>query len=260
MVVVSPAPIEPARPQDAQLGFRRRTPASRSRRSRSCCRRSCSWARRSWGRSVAIASAALVLRGRPPYGPRRCSPFRCSPSRSACWSPTSSEPTAGRLPDRTSTRSPGARGAGSETTPEASLWGTSRALHDVGESRAGEPGSWVPATPVPGLQRFELSSSSTETPWFAIPPDRRLGLFVAGSGVGGGAIELQWGRRQRGRGRRAPLRRHRRRPAEDPDLAVDLPGRIRASRTASAGGVRPDRRFPVHRSPCPGSRHRPCDL
>ena len=53
----------------------------------------------------------------------------------------------------------------------------------------------MPATPVPGLERFELSSSTTETPWFAIPPERRLGLFVAGSGVGGGPIELQWGRR-----------------------------------------------------------------
>jgi hypothetical protein len=78
----------------------------------------------------------------------------------------------------------------------ASLPGSARPLAVGGSAGSSEPSAWVPPAPVDGVARYELSSSSPETPWFALPADERLGVFVAGSGVSGGPLELQWGRRQ----------------------------------------------------------------
>ena len=52
--------------------------------------------------------------------------------------------------------------------------------------------------PLRGVPRFELSSSSPATPWFRLPADKRLGLFVAGSRVTDGELELEWGIEQAG--------------------------------------------------------------
>jgi hypothetical protein len=77
-----------------------------------------------------------------------------------------------------------------------SLPSSSSALALVADGGPSEPGAWVPPAPVDDVPRYELSSSSPESPWFALPHDKRVGLFVAGWGVSGGLLELQWGRRQ----------------------------------------------------------------
>ena len=55
--------------------------------------------------------------------------------------------------------------------------------------------SWVPPPPVSGLPRFVLGPShdrTTSSPWFRVPPDRALGLFVTGT-VGSAALRVVWG-------------------------------------------------------------------
>ena len=90
----------------------------------------------------------------------------------------------------------GRPGCGVADDALASLADTASQLprSDRGEASTAVPEAWVPAAPVEGLHRFELSNSSPATPWFGLPADRRLGLFVAGAGVSGGSLELQWGR------------------------------------------------------------------
>jgi Mycobacterial cell wall arabinan synthesis protein len=64
----------------------------------------------------------------------------------------------------------------------------------------GEPPEWVPAAPVAGVPRFSLApaaSSRARTPWFALPADDRIGLFVHGT-PGPARLELEWGRRRAG--------------------------------------------------------------
>jgi hypothetical protein len=87
-------------------------------------------------------------------------------------------------------------GLGDDTV--ASLWASSRSLPSVDRGPTPAPPEWIPRAPVTGLPRFGLSPSSA-TPWFRLPGDGRLGLFVVGSGVAGGALQLDWGRQRDGR-------------------------------------------------------------
>jgi cell wall arabinan synthesis protein len=92
----------------------------------------------------------------------------------------------------------GRSGCGLADDATAALWSSSRSLPAVDGDSPAEPGSSVPPSPVSDLPRSELSTSAPETPWYRLPADRRLGLFVAGSSVTGGEVALQWGRDQGG--------------------------------------------------------------
>ena len=92
----------------------------------------------------------------------------------------------------------GRSGCGLADDATAALWSSSRSLPAIDGDRSAEPGTAVTPSPVPGLPRSELSSSSPEAPWYRIPADRRLGVFVAGSRVTDGELALQWGREQGG--------------------------------------------------------------
>ena len=66
------------------------------------------------------------------------------------------------------------------------MWRSAIPLASVGPAKPAPMDAWVPDVPVAGLRRFELSSSSggsVSTPWFRLPADRRLGLFVAGASI-----------------------------------------------------------------------------
>jgi hypothetical protein len=65
-------------------------------------------------------------------------------------------------------------------------------LPPVGGSAHKTP-TWIPRAPTRGLPRFELSSSTTTTPWFRLRDGDRFGVFVAGSKVPGEALSLEWG-------------------------------------------------------------------
>jgi hypothetical protein len=57
---------------------------------------------------------------------------------------------------------------------------------------------WVPTVPVAGLQRYALGPTSQETastPWFELPADRRIGIFVTGAPDLSSRLRLEWGRR-----------------------------------------------------------------
>jgi hypothetical protein len=92
----------------------------------------------------------------------------------------------------------GRAGCGLGDDAVASLPGSASALRVASPAGSSEPAAWIPPSPVDDVPRYEISSSSPETPWFALRADRRIGLFVAGSGLSGGPLELQWGRRQGG--------------------------------------------------------------
>jgi arabinosyltransferase C len=62
------------------------------------------------------------------------------------------------------------------------------------EAAAHHTPTWIPPAPTQGLQRFELSSSTTATPWFRLRQGDRFGLFVAGSTVPGEQLSIEWGR------------------------------------------------------------------
>jgi hypothetical protein len=89
----------------------------------------------------------------------------------------------------------GRAGCGLGDDAVASLPGSASALTVASPAGPSELAAWIPPAPV-DVPRYEISSTSPETPWFALPGDRRIGLLVAGSGLSGGPLELQWGRRQ----------------------------------------------------------------
>jgi hypothetical protein len=56
---------------------------------------------------------------------------------------------------------------------------------------------WVPPPPIENLPRFALGPTRVEsasTPWFALPANRRFGVYVAGSPRTSDRILLEWGR------------------------------------------------------------------
>lgn len=60
---------------------------------------------------------------------------------------------------------------------------------------------WVPPAPIRNLDRFDLGPASegqAQSPWFALPADRRVGLFVAGDLAPSDTLWLDWGRQRRG--------------------------------------------------------------
>ncbi len=57
--------------------------------------------------------------------------------------------------------------------------------------------SWVPPSPVEGLPRVVLgptAESPARSPWFALPADRRAGLFVTGTPGVSDTVWIEWGR------------------------------------------------------------------
>jgi len=87
----------------------------------------------------------------------------------------------------------GRSGCGLADDAVASLPGSARSLQSVG-AVSSMPPAWVPAAPVPDLERFVLEPSKRATPWFRLPDDGRFGLFAAASAVTGGQLALDWGR------------------------------------------------------------------
>jgi hypothetical protein len=63
--------------------------------------------------------------------------------------------------------------------------------------------SWVPSPPLNGLPRFALtptvSADRRSTPWFRVPSDKPLGVFVAGRPGGLDHLAVQWGKDLNGR-------------------------------------------------------------
>jgi hypothetical protein len=62
--------------------------------------------------------------------------------------------------------------------------------------------AWVPPTPVAGLPRFALvsmSEGSASSPWFELPRERGIGVFVAGTPGPFDRLRLEWGQRRNGR-------------------------------------------------------------
>jgi hypothetical protein len=58
--------------------------------------------------------------------------------------------------------------------------------------------AWVPEAPNAGLQRYALgptSQGTASTPWFELPADRRIGIFVTGAPDLSSRLRLEWGRR-----------------------------------------------------------------
>jgi hypothetical protein len=56
---------------------------------------------------------------------------------------------------------------------------------------------WLPPAPIDGIDRFALGptgSEYVETPWFALPPEAPVGLFVSGKPGTSDVVELEWGR------------------------------------------------------------------
>ena len=92
----------------------------------------------------------------------------------------------------------GRAGCGLASDAEASLWSSAKPLAMVAGPNPVNAPSWIPPSPVPGAARLELSSTRARTPWFRLPRDRRLGLFVAGAGIRPGSLALQWGRARTG--------------------------------------------------------------
>ena len=88
----------------------------------------------------------------------------------------------------------GRSGCGLGDDATAASWSTARSLPFIGGEGTAEPGDWVPIAPVSGLPRFEPSVGSP-TPWYRLPADGRVGLFVAGSGVTGDQVAFEWGLR-----------------------------------------------------------------
>ena len=83
----------------------------------------------------------------------------------------------------------GDEGCGLGDDAVASTWSSASTLSAVGGAPSDEPPAWVPAAPLMGVPRFELSSASPATPWFRLPADRRVGLFVADARAGELALE-----------------------------------------------------------------------
>jgi len=57
--------------------------------------------------------------------------------------------------------------------------------------------AWVPPSPAPGLPRYALGpgrGSSATTPWFELPADAPVGLFVAGATGPTNRLFAEWGR------------------------------------------------------------------
>jgi hypothetical protein len=58
--------------------------------------------------------------------------------------------------------------------------------------------AWVPPAPVEGLPRFALGpvaeGSTASSPWFALPEEVRVGLFVSGRPTSSDRLEVEWGR------------------------------------------------------------------
>ena len=75
---------------------------------------------------------------------------------------------------------------------------SARSLAQVGADRGGSVPSWLPAPPVAGLSRFALGPAgrgSASAPWFELPANGRVGVFVAGAPGIGDTLRVQWGRR-----------------------------------------------------------------
>jgi hypothetical protein len=62
--------------------------------------------------------------------------------------------------------------------------------------------SWVPPAPAAGVPRIALGPAgglqSVRSPWFALPSDRRVGLFVAGAPSSSDRLDVEWGRGRAG--------------------------------------------------------------
>jgi len=79
---------------------------------------------------------------------------------------------------------------------------SARPLSTSAIGRAERTPAWVPPAPVASLQRFALgpaAEGSTSSPWFTLPADRRVGVFVAGTLAPSDSLWLEWGRVRRGR-------------------------------------------------------------
>jgi len=76
--------------------------------------------------------------------------------------------------------------------------GTASPLETPAAATIGPAPAWVPLAPVEGLSRFALGpageSSTASTPWFRLPDDGRVGLFVSGRPTSSDSLELEWGR------------------------------------------------------------------
>jgi hypothetical protein len=58
---------------------------------------------------------------------------------------------------------------------------------------------WLPAAPIEGLPRFALGPPPASSPWFSLPPGKRIGFFLAGIPGSADSLELEWGRAQNGK-------------------------------------------------------------
>jgi hypothetical protein len=79
---------------------------------------------------------------------------------------------------------------------------SARPLSSIGDGGARPEPSWVPSAPVADLARFALGPAgdgSATSPWFKLPVEQRIGLFVAGLPGTSDTLALEWGRLHRGR-------------------------------------------------------------
>jgi EmbC C-terminal domain len=58
--------------------------------------------------------------------------------------------------------------------------------------------SWVPPSPVEPVPRFALGPENGATPWFELPADGRIGLFLTGERRPSDRLLLEWGRARTG--------------------------------------------------------------
>jgi hypothetical protein len=58
--------------------------------------------------------------------------------------------------------------------------------------------SWLAPAPVTGLPRFALGPPPASSPWFRLPPGKRIGFFLVGIPGAADSLQLEWGRAQNG--------------------------------------------------------------
>jgi Mycobacterial cell wall arabinan synthesis protein/EmbC C-terminal domain len=77
-------------------------------------------------------------------------------------------------------------------------YGSARPLEPASTlPRSGTTPAWLPPEPAAGLPRFALGpgrEGTVQAPWFALPSDGVIGLFVAGAPGATDRLELEWGR------------------------------------------------------------------
>jgi hypothetical protein len=80
--------------------------------------------------------------------------------------------------------------------------GSVRLLRSSGPDGDEPVPTWLPAAPVAGLTRFALAPTeraSVSSRWFALPEDRRVGLYLLGTPESSDELALDWGRVRDGR-------------------------------------------------------------